>query len=773
MDTTRSGDRPDEEEPVTGTASSGGHDPLTAVTDRLAAFDGSPEARVALAEILAVTLQAFTMTSSVRDPLPSTAAGTAEESLAVLGGLEQLTSSVAAIDAIWQVRAERRIREDDEARSMRRPEQGKGAAHEIGHARRISPASSSFSLASARRLVNQMPDVHAALLSGRMPQRKASTLSRALSAADPDTIARIDELVGANPLALAGAGERKLRSEVQMLIQEFEPGRSRERAERAARSRHVTMTPLADGMAQVSAVLRGIDAAGMMKTLHRRAESLRAAGAKESVPALEADLLVDAALHSGAPEADAPEDSAPDGDAREGRAPYESAPKRPRTTPGLDVGIVISDTALLGRGDDTECARLEGYGALPAHIVTDTLRGTPPGYLAGSEEAYPEEPHPDEMVSAFYRRLYMRPSTGELVGMESRARAFPAGLARMIRWRDATCRTPWCNATIRQIDHVTPHHRGGPTSFDNGQGLCVRCNLLKELGLWVLTPLGPGDLDSAGPTTAGVGPGRDDTAQHDTAQRGTVWATTDENKSGTAGSSPSHGWAWTSPHGAQGISATPRLLGSALTGAARHGPDPQEPDPGSTVPGDEPQDPADPDGSPDPDDSGQTPGAPDPAVGSDGPGSSPEPPTGSPTASRPPTIPDEEGITSHDAAQEDPRPGRGRGRTRGLDRPRPRRARRRADRRELRRPRRGDIPGDVRLRPAGAESTRGAGSGAGGLGLPATGLSHRRGFARSPHGPRRGRSARGPLRSGADPPGGSARHGSDHSTTDRGRAPAA
>ncbi|MDN5636241.1 MAG: HNH endonuclease, partial [Brevibacterium sp.] len=110
MDTKRSGDRPDEEEPVTGAASSGGQDPLTAVTDRLAAFDGSPEARVALAEILAVMLQAFTTTTSVRDPLPSTAPGTAEEALAVLGGLEQLTSSVAAIDAIWQVRAERRIR---------------------------------------------------------------------------------------------------------------------------------------------------------------------------------------------------------------------------------------------------------------------------------------------------------------------------------------------------------------------------------------------------------------------------------------------------------------------------------------------------------------------------------------------------------------------------------------------------------------------------------------------------------------------------------------
>src|SRR5699024_5648679 len=127
---------------------------------------------------------------------------------------------------------------------------------------------------------------------------------------------------------------------------------------------------------------------------------------------------------------------------------------------------------------------LAGYGTLPAHIVRTTLLGQPPGSLRDRGED-----HPDEVVSAFYRRLYMHPRTGDLVGMESRSRAFPAGLARMLRWRDTTCRTPWCNATIRHHDHVIPHHRGGPTSFANGQGLCIRCNLRTELGLWILPPL--------------------------------------------------------------------------------------------------------------------------------------------------------------------------------------------------------------------------------------------------------------------------------------------
>src|SRR5699024_4358542 len=135
-----------------------------------------------------------------------------------------------------------------------------------------------------------------------------------------------------------------------------------------------------------------------------------------------------------------------------------STPKHPRLRPGLDVGIVITDTALWGPEDDTETATLEGYGTIPAHIVRDTLLGRPPGHLRASEV----EQHPDEAVSAFLPRLHPRPRTGELIAMESRARAFPAGLSRMIRWPDSTCRTPWCNARIRHSDHVVPHHRGDP-----------------------------------------------------------------------------------------------------------------------------------------------------------------------------------------------------------------------------------------------------------------------------------------------------------------------
>lgn len=94
----------------------------------------------------------------------------------------------------------------------------------------------------------------------------------------------------------------------------------------------------------------------------------------------------------------------------------------------------------------------------------------------------------DDNSWATLRRLYAAPDTGALVAMESRSRRFPKGLARFIAVRDEICRTPYCNAPIRHIDHITPHHRHGPTSAANGEGLCERCNYVKEAPGWQVVP---------------------------------------------------------------------------------------------------------------------------------------------------------------------------------------------------------------------------------------------------------------------------------------------
>jgi hypothetical protein len=86
------------------------------------------------------------------------------------------------------------------------------------------------------------------------------------------------------------------------------------------------------------------------------------------------------------------------------------------------------------------------------------------------------------------RRLYATPDTGRLIAMDSTRRVFPAGLARFIEVRDQFCRTPWWDAPIRHIDHALPHHQGGATSADNGNGLCAQRNYARQAPGWHTRP---------------------------------------------------------------------------------------------------------------------------------------------------------------------------------------------------------------------------------------------------------------------------------------------
>ena len=84
--------------------------------------------------------------------------------------------------------------------------------------------------------------------------------------------------------------------------------------------------------------------------------------------------------------------------------------------------------------------------------------------------------------------LYRKPETGELAAMDSHRRLFTSAQRKFIELRDqGTCRTPWCDAPIRQFDHVVAHEAGGRTAVDNGDGLCQACNLAKLGPGWLAT----------------------------------------------------------------------------------------------------------------------------------------------------------------------------------------------------------------------------------------------------------------------------------------------
>lgn len=558
-------------------------DALSRAVQQVAALPQGGAVRDVFAEILTRAVASFTETHSVRWPATRTSPDSPQEALAVVAGIEQLRSSLAGMDATWQVTTEQRIRAADAARNVPKKNQGHSTSSELALARRTSPSSSSLSLSSSRRLVAQMPATHQHLSTGRISEKSAQAIARTLDGSSPEVCADVDEWISEHHHRLDGLGTKKTAQLMRELRQRSNPAESRARAERAARSRNVTMHPLDNGMARLTATLRALDAAAVMKTLNIRAEAQRNAGDPRPHHALQADHLVTSIL--GGPAHQPTGDHDAGGPSACGESLSNPGITAPVGTPGLrlDVGVVITDRALLCGEEDSEMARIEGYGPVPAHILRDTLKGKPPGAigrwqrtadadpaesdtgdgddvtglpddddwgdLADLENSTPVEEHTDVEVSAMFRRLYTLPRTGELVAMESTARAFPGGLKRMITWRDETCRTPWCNARIRHLDHVIPFASGGPTSYDNGQGLCARCNYLKEHGLWELS-----------------------VQQH-----------------GTAKESPTS-ISWHSPHGARGSSPTPHSESPLLPQSSSDPPRSQDP------PGQHTEHPPEPDG---------------------------------------------------------------------------------------------------------------------------------------------------------------------------------
>lgn len=136
----------------------------------------------------------------------------------------------------------------------------------------------------------------------------------------------------------------------------------------------------------------------------------------------------------------------------------------------ITVNLVMTDTSLLG-GDCTP-ASVPGHGSIPAEIARRWVRAT----LAARVVPF------DDLVAV--RRLFTGPDGRDLVAMESPSRVFTGLLRQMLELRDQTCRTPWCEAPVRQGDHVRRWEDGGPTSLLNGRGVCARCNLAREAPGW-------------------------------------------------------------------------------------------------------------------------------------------------------------------------------------------------------------------------------------------------------------------------------------------------
>lgn len=363
----------------------------------------------------------------------------------VLRAISRTRSALDALEARTVVALDEDVRCTDARSGTPSDRQGRRSAHEVSMAIRTSPAAASRRVNSSRRLVQDMPATLAALAEGRITGDVAHTIGRTVGVLDRADRRRTDELLADHLPELEGASRGQWGREVEAIAYRLAPQKHERREGRARHQRSITITRSEHGMADLHAHLPALDAMAIRKKLSLHAEAARAEGDRRGHGRLMVDHFTDTLLGR-----------------EDGMDPVH-----------LDVGVIITDRTLF-HPDEGEPAVLEGYGTLPPAQLRDRL--------AASDTRTDMDEQGDVI-----RWMYTHPTPSQLVAVESRARAFPAPLARMIRSRDQVCRTPHCGAPIRQIDHVTPVSRGGPTSLANGAGLCARCNSIKEEAAEVTT----------------------------------------------------------------------------------------------------------------------------------------------------------------------------------------------------------------------------------------------------------------------------------------------
>lgn len=403
----------------------------------------------------------------------------------LIAALESAKASLSAVQARAEVAFRDAQLEEQRRLGVPRKDLGRGIADQLALARRITPKQASDQLTFHRVLVESLPRTLRLLEGGRISDWGASQVARNVLLLDEEDRDRVDEaLAPVLPSLTAGAAGRRALA----LAQSLDPEAAVRRRSLAVASRRVGLRPAPDGMSHLHALVPVEDGVAMIAALRSAAATARATGESGSLPvgAVMADLLVERVT---------------------GRSPMVGVP--------IEIQLLMTDRTLLAGAEET--ATLGGM-PLPGGVARGLALGAtaalrtphrtsmppPPPPPPPSQATTPHPSHsspspqsppadrqgatlpiaPPEEASRWIRRLYTDPATGELNGMDTRRRFFTGSVRRFISLRDQHCRTPWCDAPIRDIDHVHRAADGGATDLTNGVGHCERFNHVREMPGW-------------------------------------------------------------------------------------------------------------------------------------------------------------------------------------------------------------------------------------------------------------------------------------------------
>lgn len=289
------------------------------------------------------------------------------------------------------------------------------------------------------------PTVMAAWSQGLLDQRKVEVIVTSLEDVDQAVAASVADA------AVQYAQRRtapQLRQWLARRVIAADPGAAEIRRARATAERRVLLTPLSDGVAELSALLPSIQARQIYDTVNALAHAASAEDVR-TMDQRRADALFDLLTGRAEP-------------------------------PQVRIQVVVPAETLLGEG--VEPGFVPGIGAVTASEACE---------LAGIGAV---QKHHEDVT---WRRLLADEMTGALLDVAERQYRPSRGLERAVRARDVTCRFPGCRRTVlspgggTDLDHTVPWP-AGPTSAANLVSLCRHHHRVKHSPGWstVLRPDG-------------------------------------------------------------------------------------------------------------------------------------------------------------------------------------------------------------------------------------------------------------------------------------------
>ncbi|WP_434812154.1 DUF222 domain-containing protein [Microbacterium sp. bgisy189] len=288
----------------------------------------------------------------------------------------------------------------------------------------------------------------------------------------------------------------RIRDELRLLAERLHPRTLQERHVDAREARRVCVTPIGDGMSEVTSIVPSVLADGIYDRLTQQARAVKDAAKHPQ--------LVDA---FGRTRAHTDGAGTTDTDTDTGDADLRLGPDT-RTMDQLRADV-FTDLLLTGAPGADPTRTDDGPGVLGALrgrvqilVPALTLLGDDraPADLVGHAPIDPATAR--ELATVMegpWERVITHPVTGAVLHCDTYHRT--AAIDRFLRARDRHCRFPGCRqpAVRCEQDHTIDHAHDGPTEVCNLEHLCQRHHSMKQFTAWKVRQHGGGILEWTSP----------------------------------------------------------------------------------------------------------------------------------------------------------------------------------------------------------------------------------------------------------------------------------